>query len=98
MDEDRAQHIAALCRALSDPTRVRLLHYISSSADGTACACHMPEALGISQSTMSFHMSKLHAAGLVTREQRGRWAHWSLNREALACIENYIESLQACSC
>ena len=75
---DEADRLAAVFKALSDPTRVRLLRYLAQSEAGTACACHLPEALGISQPTLSFHMAKMHDAGLVTREKRGRWVHWSI--------------------
>lgn len=77
MPADRATCLADIFKALSDPTRVRLLAHIAGSQDGTACACHLPDALGISQPTLSHHLKKLTDAGLVTREQRGRWAHFT---------------------
>lgn len=77
MPAERAECLADIFKALSDPTRVRLLAYISASADGTACACHLPDALGISQPTLSHHLKKLTDAGLITRQQRGRWAHYA---------------------
>ena len=73
-----ATQVAEVFKALADPTRVRLLHYLAYSVSGTACACHLPDALGISQPTLSFHMKKLHDAGLVTREKRGRWVYWQV--------------------
>lgn len=77
MPAERAECLAEIFKALSDPTRVRLLAYVSASADGTACACHLPDALGISQPTLSHHLKKLTYAGLITRQQRGRWAHYA---------------------
>lgn len=77
MPADRATCLADIFKALSDPTRVRLLAHIAGSQYGTACACHLPDALGISQPTLSHHLKKLTDAGLVTREQRGRWAHFT---------------------
>ena len=41
------------------------------------------EPLGLSQPTVSHHMRKLLDAGLVEREQRGRWAYFSLRRDAV---------------
>jgi ArsR family transcriptional regulator len=41
--------------------------------------CDLVEPLGLSQPTVSFHMKKLLDAGLLVREQRGRWAYYSLN-------------------
>lgn len=77
MPADRASCLAEIFKALSDPTRVRLLAHIAAAQHGTVCACHMPEVLGISQPTLSHHLKKLTDAGLVTREQRGRWAHYT---------------------
>ena len=39
-------------------------------------------ALGLSQPTVSHHLKKLTDAGLVEREQRGKWAYFSLKRDA----------------
>ncbi len=86
-----AQALAVVFKALSDPTRVRLLRYIAASVAGTACACHLPDALGISQPTLSFHMAKLHDAGLVTREKRGRWVHWTVRPEALHDVRAFLD-------
>ena len=86
-----ADALAAAFKALADPTRVRLLHYLAYSYSGTACACHLPEALGISQPTLSFHMKKLHDAGLVTRDKRGRWVHWTVRAEVLTMVRAFLE-------
>ncbi len=86
-----AEILADVCKALADPTRIRLLRYIAQSDASTACACHLPEALGITQPTLSFHMSKLHAAGLVLREKRGRWVHWTVRPEALGGIRAFLD-------
>ena len=38
--------------------------------------------LGLSQPTVSFHLKKLHEAGVLDREKRGVWVYYSLNTEA----------------
>jgi ArsR family transcriptional regulator, arsenate/arsenite/antimonite-responsive transcriptional repressor len=90
MPAERADCLAETFKALSDPTRVRLLAYISASADGTACACHLPDALGISQPTLSHHLRKLADAGLITREQRGRWAHYTASSDVLDVARDFL--------
>ena len=85
-----ADVLADTFKALADPTRVRLLRYLAESDAGTACACHLPDALGITQPTLSFHMRKLHDAGLVTREQRGRWVHWTVRPESLTSVREFL--------
>lgn len=90
LDPTEADDLASTFKALADPTRVRLVRYLADSPTGTICACHLPAILGISQSTLSFHLQKLQAAGLVTREQRGKWAHWSLHRGQLAALQGFL--------
>lgn len=85
-----ADRLAGIFKALADPTRVRLLRYLAESASGTACACHLPDALGISQPTLSFHMHKLHDAGLVDRDKRGRWVHWTVRPDAVALAAAFL--------
>lgn len=93
LDPRPAADLAEVFKALADPTRVRLLEHIARVEDGTACACHLPDALGISQPTMSHHMQKLVKAGLVTREQRGRWAHYTVVPAALEDARRLLDSV-----
>ena len=90
MPADRAACLADIFKALADPTRVRLLAHIAASPDGTACACHLPDALGVSQPTLSHHLKKLAEAGLVIREQRGRWAHYTAVAATLDVARSFI--------
>jgi ArsR family transcriptional regulator len=78
-----AERIARLFKALGDPTRIRLLSLISSAAGGEACICDLTDPVGLSQGTVSHHMKLLADAGLITREQRGKWAYFSLADGAL---------------
>lgn len=91
MPKGEAEELAIVLRALADPTRVRLLQYLAESESGTACACHLPDALGITQPTLSHHMRKLHDAGLVERERRGRWVHYTVRPEALGRVRTFLQ-------
>ena len=91
LSDETARVLAEHAKALSDPTRVRLLQYLAESESGTACACHLPGALGISQPTLSFHMSKLHDAGLVDRHKRGRWVHYTVRPESVERVRRFLE-------
>lgn len=74
---------AALFKALADPGRVRIVNLLANS-EQAVCVCDLTQALGLSQPTVSFHLKKLTQAGLLTREQKGIWAYYSLDRTALA--------------
>lgn len=76
IDDAAAQQLAKVFKALGDPARVKLLSLITASADGEMCVCDLTEPVGLSQPTVSHHMKLLVEAGLVTREQRGRWAYY----------------------
>ena len=72
LSDSAAERLAHLFKALSDPSRVKLISLIAASKDGEACACDLTEPVGLSQPTVSHHMRILVDAGLVTREQRGK--------------------------
>lgn len=91
LPKDHADDLATVFKALADPTRVRLLQYLAESESGTVCACHLPDALEISQPTLSFHMRKLHDAGLVDRDRRGRWVHWTVRPDALERVRDFLD-------
>lgn len=86
LDDEQATDLAALLKALADPVRLRLLSMIATSPTGELCACVLPEAIGRSQPTTSHHLTQLVHAGLVEREQRGKWAWFRLETERLAFV------------
>lgn len=81
-DED-IERLARVFKALGDPARVRLLSLIAGAESGESCVCDLIGPVGLSQGTVSHHMKLLAEAGLVTREQRGRWAYYALAEGAL---------------
>jgi len=85
-----AERLTAVLKGLADPVRLRVLRLVADSPDTTACACHLPAALGISQPTLSFHLKKLVDAGLLLREQRGRWVHYRLDAAALSPVAAFV--------
>jgi ArsR family transcriptional regulator, arsenate/arsenite/antimonite-responsive transcriptional repressor len=83
LSDEEAEATAALFSALSDPARVRLLNILATVGQAV-CVCNFTEPLGLSQPTVSHHLKKLMNAGLLEREQRGRWAYFSIKPEAMA--------------
>ena len=88
---DEAERAAALLKALADPMRLRLLSHVAAQGCQDICACDLTAEMGISQPTVSHHMKKLVDAGLLTREQRGRWAHYTVVPEAFAEIRRMLD-------
>ena len=90
LDEAAAERIARVFRALGDRHRVRLLSLIAAAEGGEACICDLTAPVGLSQPTVSFHMKQLVEAGLVTREQRGKWAYYRVVPETMAAISQTL--------
>lgn len=84
IDDTVAQDLAKVFKALGDPTRVKLMSLIAGSTEGEMCVCDLTEPVGLSQPTVSHHMKLLVDAGLVEREQRGRWAYYRPTIDTLA--------------
>lgn len=82
-----------LFKALSEPMRLSILRIIADQNGKAVCACDFPDALGISQPTASHHLKRLTEAGLLTREQRGKWAWFSLVPERVDKIQKFLNQL-----
>jgi len=80
-----AERAAGMFKALGDPVRLRLFSNIASADGGEACVCDIQD-VGVSQPTVSHHLKKLLDAGLVEREQRGKWAYYALKRDAVETL------------
>jgi ArsR family transcriptional regulator len=95
LDEDGltaedAQATAALFKALSDPARVRIVNLLARTPE-PVCVCDLTPAVGLSQPTVSHHLKKLVQAGLLRREQRGVWAYYTLDRDAVARAASILQ-------
>jgi ArsR family transcriptional regulator len=88
-----AERLARVWKALGDPARVQLLSLIAAEERGEACVCDLTAPVGLSQGTVSHHMRILTEAGLVEREQRGKWAYYSIVRGALDAAAASLRSL-----
>lgn len=88
---DGAQRLARMFKALGDPTRVRLLSLIAAQPEREACICDLIEPVGLSQPTVSHHMKQLVDAGLVIREQRGRWAFYRIVEDTLTALSGALK-------
>ena len=86
LDEEQAADLAEVLKALADPVRLRLVSIIGTAESGEVCACDLPALVDRSQPTVSHHLSLLVKAGLLEREQRGKWAWFRLRPERLAAL------------
>ena len=79
LDGDSAATYAEWFATLADPTRVRLLHAVSTSPSGSMRVGDLATELGISQSTCSHHVRRLAEVGFVAVDKIGTASVVSVN-------------------
>ncbi|HEX6493356.1 MAG TPA: metalloregulator ArsR/SmtB family transcription factor [Candidatus Dormibacteraeota bacterium] len=75
-----ADEIAAVHRALADPTRVQMLHLLKASSQ-PICVCDFTSTFDLGQPTVSHHLGRLRAAGFVDSHREGIWAFYRLRED-----------------
>jgi ArsR family transcriptional regulator, arsenate/arsenite/antimonite-responsive transcriptional repressor len=77
--------------ALANPTRRRILAYLSSTSLN---AGQIADRFNISKPSMSKHLSVLENAGLISSEKKGQFVHYSLVRESLVnTLNGYVQDV-----
>lgn len=76
LESTEAKRLAMTAKALSDPIRIQMVHFLQSRTD--LCTCEFEELLGLSQSKVSYHLKILLQAGFIGREFHGTWSHYKL--------------------
>jgi ArsR family transcriptional regulator len=89
MDSVAAGELAAVFRALSDPTRVSIVNRLACGEE--CCVCDLTDTFALSQPTVSHHLRILRDAGLVEAERRGTWAYYRLVPEAIERLRGVFE-------
>jgi ArsR family transcriptional regulator len=90
---DEIEELAGIFKALSDPTRLRLVKLLSDQSATTcqgACGDHkflcvnaLAHKLDVTQSAVSQHLRILRQTGLVNGERRGSFMHYSIDKDGL---------------
>jgi ArsR family transcriptional regulator, arsenate/arsenite/antimonite-responsive transcriptional repressor len=80
-------------RAVSDPTRLRILNLLQG---GELCVCYIVGALRLPQPKVSRHLAYLRKAGLVDSRREGLWMHYRLASPANDFHQRLLDSLECC--
>ena len=85
---DEIEELANIFKALSDPTRLRLVKLLSECSPAECrgealCVNALAHKVGVTQSAVSQHLRVLRQVGLVNGERRGHFVHYSLDRDRL---------------
>ena len=86
----KKENISKLMVSFSDPFRLEIIDLMM---DGEVSVCDIMKLTNLSQSRISYHIKILKEAGLILDRQEGRWVYYSLNKEALFLIKEWITSL-----
>lgn len=70
------QQLSVLFKALSDPTRLRIVNLLLRSP---FCVCEMERVLKLSQPLLSRHLAYLRNAGVVESRREGTRVNYRLN-------------------
>lgn len=84
--------VVKAARALSDPTRVRVLHLLMQRE---CCVCELMDVLRISQVNASRYCNSLKDAGLLSMRKEGRWKHYSVDRDTCSpALRDMLEAVR----
>ncbi len=91
------EQIAEIFKALSDPTRLRLIKLLNDCPPGVCqggplCVNALAHQLGVTQSAVSQHLRILKQAGLVRGSRNGTFMHYSLDPDGLAKYKTAIQA------
>jgi len=90
MGEDDALEVALRLKALADPVRVRLMSLLLAADE--VCTCDLAPAVGVTDATVSHHLSVMKKAGLVNEgERRGMNVYYRARRESLGALCRVID-------
>ena len=92
--------IAERFRALSEPTRIKLLDRLRG---GEASVLQLTEEIGTTEQNVSKHLGVLHRTGIVSRRREGNFSYYSLADETIlslceqvcGALERHVDSLGA---
>lgn len=87
MKGDSYKEIAAMFKALTNETRLRIIEMICQDE---ICACKILESFNITQPTLSYHMKVLRTCGLVDSRQEGSSIKYFVNREKIESIKRSL--------
>src|SRR5262245_4307139 len=89
VEREQAIQMAEVAKAIGDPIRLQLIDVLRRHA-GKVCVCELVPLFDISQPTLSHHLGKLRAAGLVDSERRGLWAYYYVVPGALEALATWL--------
>ncbi len=86
------QDLVKVAKCLSDPNRLRI---VEALRQGELCVCELCDGLGLSQSTLSTHLSGIRRAGIVRSRKEGKWSYYALTPRAAMVFDHWFQPFRA---
>jgi DNA-binding transcriptional ArsR family regulator len=90
---EQAEAISAL-GALGQAIRLQLFRLLVDAPDGMSAGA-IAERIGIAPSSLSFHLTELLQAGLISQQRCGRQLIYGAQRGAVSALIEYLKTLAA---
>ena len=90
LGEEAAVELAAVVKALADPTRLRIVDALRKAAPEAICQCELLPLFEMSQPALAKHLRVLVGAGVVESERRGLWTYYYVRPEALKELTTWL--------
>ncbi len=90
LDRSTAAEWSGWFAALGDPTRVQILHLLSTASEPLTVG-ELTDHLDVGQSTVSHHLAKLADVRFVLVDRVGTASYWRVNDACLACFPSAAE-------
>jgi len=83
--------LADLFRALTTPTKIKILRYLIETDPDTPCVPTLIAShLGIRPSTVSSALNRMRTAGIINRVHTGRYMFYSVDQQSLDIMREYL--------
>ncbi|MEA2142521.1 MAG: ArsR family transcriptional regulator, arsenate/arsenite/antimonite-responsive transcriptional [Solirubrobacteraceae bacterium] len=76
VDPEQASALAAVAKALGDPTRLRIVDAVRSATPEAVCQCELLPLFEMSQPALAKHLRVLVDAGVLASQRRGTWTYY----------------------
>ena len=96
MAEEKTEELAAVFKALGDPTRLKLVAFLHDLKDPeSVCVNALAGVLDVTQSAVSQHLRVLKNVGIVRGERKGNSVHYALDRKRMQSVHDLMAAAHA---
>ena len=91
------ENFIEVLKALSAPTRLRILRLLLSMEGASLCVCEFVDALEEPQYNVSRHLRILKQAGMLSETKDGRWVYYSIRHNEVPLFIHLYQAVRSIS-